>query len=116
VQEHHDLADGFLLRPRVLDQPAAFGADAVQFLQTGRLGFDDFKNLLAEFVHELLGIDGADAFDHAAAQIFLDAFLGGGRGAVQHLGPELEAELPILHPAAFSRHPFHRHSPMAASQ
>ena len=41
-----------------------------------------------------------DALDHAAAQILLDAFLGGRRGAGEHLRLELEAELPVLNPPA----------------
>ena len=58
------------------------------------------------FAHELLGVNGADALDHAAAQIFLDALLSRGRGAVEHLGAELEAKLFVLDPAAFGGQPF----------
>ena len=36
---------------------------------------DDVEDLLAELVHQLLGVDRADALDHAAAQVFLDALL-----------------------------------------
>ena len=84
----------------------ALGADAVHLLQSGGFLFDDVEDLLAELVHELLGVDRADALDHAAAQILLDALLGGRRGAGEHLGPELEAELPVLDPPALGGHPF----------
>jgi len=46
------------------------------------------------------------AIDHAAAEMFLDAFFRRRRGAGQHLGAELKAELLVLHPAALRRHPF----------
>ena len=105
VQKNHDLADDLLFRPRILYPLPAFRADAIQFLQPRRLGFDHVENLLAELMHQLLGVDRADALDHAAAQIFLDALLGCRRGAGEHLGPELKAELPVLYPAAFRRHP-----------
>ncbi len=105
VQEHHDLADDFLFRPRILDALPPLGADAVHILQPGGLRFDDVEDLLAELGHQLLGVDRADALDHAAAQIFLDAFLRRRRGAVQHLRLELEAELPVLNPASFGGHP-----------
>ena len=58
--------------------------------------------------HQLLGVDGADALDHAAAQVFLDALLGGRRGAVEHVGAELEAELPVLRPSGLRRSPIPR--------
>jgi len=47
-----------------------------------------------------------DALDHPAAQILLDALLGGWRGAGEHLRPELKAELPVLNPPALGREPF----------
>jgi len=53
-------------------------------------------------------VNGADALHHAAAEVFLDALPGGGRGAGEHLRLELEAELPVLHPAALGGHPFAR--------
>src|ERR1017187_3094341 len=108
MEEYHDVSDDLLLGPRLLDPLPAPGADALDFLQSRGLRLNHVENLFTKLLHQLLGIDRADALDHAAAQIFLDAFLGRGRGAVQHLGPELEAELPILHPAAFRRHPFTR--------
>ena len=106
VEEDHNLADYLLLRPRILDPPPAFGADAVHVLQPGGLLFDDVEYLLAELRHQLPGIHGADAFHHAAAQIFLDPFPGGGRGAVEHVGAELAAKLPVMDPVAFGRDPF----------
>ena len=105
VEEHHDLADDLLLGPGFLDALAALGADAVHVLQPGGLLLDDVENLLAELLHQLLGVYGADALDHAAAQVLLDALPGGGRGAVEHVGAELEAKLPVLDPAALGGHP-----------
>ena len=84
----------------------ALRPDAVHVLQPAGLLLDDVENLLAELLHQLLGVNGADALDHAAAQVFLDALPGGGRGAVEHLGPELQAKLPVLDPASFGGHPF----------
>src|ERR1035441_482085 len=105
VEEHHDLADDLLLRPGFLDALAALGADAVYVLQAGGLLLDDVKNLLAELLHQLPGVYGANALDHPAAQILLDALPGGGRGTVEHVGAELEAKLPVLDPASLGGHP-----------
>ena len=51
-------------------------------------------------------VNGADALHHAAAEVFLDALSDGGRGAGEHLRPELLAELPVLDPAALGIDPF----------
>jgi hypothetical protein len=98
VQEDHDLADDFLLRPGFIDALAALGADASYVLQPGGLLLDDVENLLAELLHELLGVYRANALDHAAAQILLDALLRRRCGAVEHVGAELEAKLFVLDP------------------
>jgi hypothetical protein len=39
------------------------------------------SHTLAKLGHQLLGIDGTDSLDHAAAQVFFDPSLRGGRGA-----------------------------------
>jgi hypothetical protein len=68
--------------------------------------FDDVKDGLAEVFDEFAGVDGSDAADHAAAEVFLDAFEGGGGCAGEDFGFELEAVFPITHPAAFGMEPF----------
>ena len=80
--------------------------NTVHILQPGRLFFNDVKNTLAKLVHQLLRINGTDAFNHAAAQIFLDALFRSRRRAVEHLGPELLAIFLVLHPSPLSRDPF----------
>src|SRR5262249_21274824 len=67
--------------------------------------FDDVEDLLAKFVDELLGIDRANAFDHATAQVFLDSRPRGRGRAVEQLRAELLSELPIMHPATLRRNP-----------
>ena len=105
VEEHHDFADDFLLGPRFLNAMAALRPDAVHVLQPGGLLLDDVENLLAEFYDQLLGVNGTNALNHAAAQIFLDALLRGRRSAVEHVSAELEAKLLVLDPASLGGHP-----------
>ena len=106
MEEHHDLADDFLLRPRLLDAPPALGANALDIFQPGGFLLDGVKDALSESGYKLPGINGADALDHAAAQVLLDAFPGRWRRAGKHLRPELEAKLPVPHPAPLRSHPF----------
>ena len=73
VQEDHDLPNRPLLLPCLLDAPPAFGTDAADFLQLRRGFFNHRQDLLAEFLDHLLRVHRADALDHSAAQIFLDA-------------------------------------------
>src|ERR1035438_8659811 len=84
------------LRPGFLDALAALGADAVHVFQPSGLLLNDVEDALAELSHQLLGVNGADALDHAAAQVFLDALLSRRRGTVEHVGAELEPELAVL--------------------
>ena len=74
VQEDHDLADDLLLRPGRGD---ALGAHAARCQSTSRRrsgsALDDVEHLLAEGLDHLLGVDRADAADHAGGEILLDA-------------------------------------------
>ena len=88
VQEHHDLAHDLLLGPGVGDALGAHRADARHLAQPVGRRLDDVEHLLAEGPHQLLGVDRADAADHAGAEILLDAVdRGRGRGAQE---PRLE--------------------------
>ena len=106
VQEHHDLAHDLLFRPGGLDPAAAFGADLVHFLQPCAVVVDDVEDALAELRHEFFRQHGADALDHAAAQVFFDALAGGGLTGFEAVGAELEAVLRVAHPFAAGREPF----------
>jgi hypothetical protein len=108
VEENHDVADDLLFRPRRLDLLPSLGADAVHVFQPGRFRLDDVENLLPEIIHQLLGVDRGDGFDHPVAQVFFDALFGGRRTAGKHFRPEPEAKLAVLHPAALGREPFSR--------
>ena len=62
--------------------------DAVDLAQPVRRRLDDVEHLLAEGAHELLGVDRANAADHAGREVLLDAVdRGRGRGAQE---PRLE--------------------------
>ena len=60
------------------DALGAHRPDAVDLAQPIGLGLDDVEHVLAERLHQLLGVDRADAADHAGAKILLDAFGRGG--------------------------------------
>ena len=72
VQEDHDLAHDLLLRPGIGDALGAHLTNPRHLAQSLRLGFDDVEDLLTESLDHLPGVDGADAADHAGAEVFLD--------------------------------------------
>src|SRR5277367_86703 len=74
MQEDHDLPDDLLLSPGVRDTFSADGADARHLAEPSRLGFDDVENLVRKRLDHLLGVNRANAPDHAGAQIFLNPF------------------------------------------
>jgi hypothetical protein len=78
VQEDHDLADRLLIRPGGDDALGPLRADAVDLVQAFGLLLDDFEHRLAERPDQFLGVDRADAPDHARGEVLLDAL--GGRG------------------------------------
>ena len=108
MQEKHDLPNGFLLRPRLLDLVAAFRANPIHFLESRRLALDDIKDLLAEPLDQFLRIDWSYPANHAAAEVFFDALAGGRRAGLEHGGLELQAEVPVLPILAFGCQPLAR--------
>jgi hypothetical protein len=85
VQEHHDLPDDLLLGPGSSDAARPHRADAVHLPQAVGLGLDDVEHLLPEGAQQFLGIDRADAPDHARGKVLLDALerSRGRGGAIQ---------------------------------
>ena len=73
VQEHHDLPHDLLLGPGAGIAGSANRPDAVDLAQPVRRRLDDVEHLLAEGPHQLLGVDRANAADHAGAEVLLDA-------------------------------------------
>jgi hypothetical protein len=106
VQEDYDLPDCLLLGPGGENVGGANRPDAVDFAQPLRRRFNDVEHLLAERPHELLGIDGPHAADHAGREVPLNA-IGRGRGrCAQETSSELLAVGAIIHPIARCRDPF----------
>ena len=100
VQEDHDLAHDLLLGPGVGDALGAHRADAGHLAQPVGLGLDDVEHLLAERLDHLLGVDRADAADHAGAEILLDALDGGRRRGAHEARLELLAVGAVVDPFA----------------
>ena len=100
LQKHHDLPDGFLIGPAGGDALDPLGTDAVECAQPLGSVLDDIEDLLTERRDQLLGEMRADAFDHAAAKVFLDAFERAGRQDLQEGRPELQAVLAVSVPPA----------------
>ena len=100
VQKDHDLAHDLLLGPGAGDALGAHRPDAGHLAQAIGLGLDDVEHLVAECLDQLLGVDRADAADHAGGEILLDA-VGRGRGrAAQKAGLELLAMGAVVDPFA----------------
>src|SRR6202035_5024427 len=80
-------------------------SDAVDLAQSVRGRLDDVEYLLAERANELLGVNRANAPDHAGREILLDA-VGRSRGRCpQELGFELLAVGAVIDPFARRRDP-----------
>jgi len=100
VQKDHDLPDDFLGFPR-LDHPLlAFGTNAVEVGQALRRLLNDIKDLCPKGLDQLFRKVRPDTFDHAGAEILLDAFEGARRHNAERLRLKLQAMRPIVHPDA----------------
>jgi hypothetical protein len=100
LKEHHDLADNLLFGPGASDFLLALGADTFQFQQAFRGFFDDVEYRFAKGTHQFLGEVRTDALDHAGAEVFFDAFQGGGWHDLQLRRLELQAMGAIIDPDA----------------
>jgi hypothetical protein len=106
MQEHHDLADGFLVGPARDDLACPDRADAIHLAQPVRPCLDDVEDVLAELRDQPLGIDGADAADHAGAEVFLDPVDRGRCRGLEEARLELLAMGAVVYPLAGGRDPF----------
>src|ERR1039458_2802501 len=106
MKEHHDVADDLLLGPGSFDSSSPLGPNAFHFLEADRVVLDDVEDLLAKLSNQFPGVNRPNALDHAAAQVLLDALVGGRGRAVEKLSAELEAEIPVADPTALGGHPF----------
>jgi hypothetical protein len=100
VQERHDFPDRFLFGPRGQNAGRANRPNAVDFAQPIRARLDDVKYLLAEGSHQLLGVNRANAPDHAGLEVFLDAVSRIGKRAAQKSRFKLLAVSAIVDPFA----------------
>ena len=74
VQEDHDLANDLLRFPGLHHAAVRLGPMPSRSCQALRGLLNDVKHLLAKGLHQFSGKVRANAFDHARAQILLDAF------------------------------------------
>jgi hypothetical protein len=65
---------------------------------------DDIEHLFLEGLHQLLGVDRADALDHAGGEVLLYALGGGRRRRAQEIGTKLHPVRPIVDPSAARLH------------
>ena len=73
MQEDHNFPDCLLLGPGSENAGSANWSNAVDFTQPIRCCLDDVEHLVAKGAHQLLGVNRADAPDHAGREIFFDA-------------------------------------------
>ena len=104
VQEQHDVAHGPLLAPGARDPFREPAPDARDLAQALRPALDHLEHLIAERCDQLLGGGAADAFDHARAEIRLDALERGRRHRDQRVRAELHAVARAGLPAAAGVH------------
>jgi hypothetical protein len=94
-----------LLGPGGKDAGSPNRPDAVDFAQSVWRHLDDVEHLLAEGAHELLGVDRANAPDHAGRQVLLDAFGRRWGRCPQEMRLELLAVGAVVDPFARCRDP-----------
>ena len=100
VQEHHDFPHCLLLGPGGENAGGANRPNAVDLTQSVRHRLDNVEHLLAEGAHELLGINRANAPDHAGREVLLDAVSRGRGRRAQEPGFELLAMGAVVDPFA----------------
>ena len=100
VQEQHDLPDDLLLRPAGDDPRRTLGADTGHLPQALRLLLDEIEHRLSEAPHQPLGVDRADAADHARGEIPLDPLQRCRRAGLEEGRAELLAVGAVVHPGA----------------
>ena len=76
VQEDHNLADSFLIRPTRGYLGRAHRTNASDIAQPLWRCFDDIEDVLVKGFHQTLGINWSDTADHARAEVFLDPVQG----------------------------------------
>ncbi len=106
LQEDHDLLDGLLLLPGLLDHGRALGAEPRHAVQAPGVLLEHAEGVGAEVVDDAFGHLGADALDQAGAEVTADALHRGGEqgavaadlelAAVQRMAPpaSLQAQAP----------------------
>jgi hypothetical protein len=100
VQEQHDLANHFLLRPPGDDPGRPLGADTRHLLQTLRLLLDQVEHRLSKPSDQSFGVDRSDTCDQARGEIPLDALERCGWADLQEGRTELRAVSAVVHPRA----------------
>ena len=96
LEKYHDFPYGSLIGPAGGDSLHSLGSDTVKFAQPLGGILDNIEYLLTKRPDQLLCEMRADAFDHAAAKVFLDAIEGTGRHHLQEGRFELNAVLPVV--------------------
>ncbi len=100
LEEDVQLALGPLLVPRALDRRGALLADALDVAQPAGLLAEDAEGVGPERVHDLVGVDLADAWHEPAAEVLADAVDGGGELGLKGRDLELRAVLRVPGPLA----------------
>src|SRR4029077_835430 len=70
MQEDHDFPHCFLLSSE--NSGSANWSNAIDFTQPVRCCLDDVEHLIAKGAHQLLGVNRANASDHAGREIIFD--------------------------------------------
>ena len=108
MEENHDLTHDFLFGPSCADRAPPLSTDSPHLLQTHGFAVDDVKHTLAEFLDQLLGINGPDAFDETTCEVFFDSLPRGGCARLEKVRLELRAMVAILNPSPLGGEPFPR--------
>ena len=100
LEEDHHLLDRFLFEPGGFDHRDSFAADSAHFGQALGMVVDDVQCFGTEMGDDAFGRHRTDAFDQAAAKVFLDAGHGRGKDRTQADDGELFAILGVQVPVS----------------
>jgi hypothetical protein len=106
VQEQHDLPNALAFFPCLFDPQPALLSDAIHLFQFAGPLLNHGEDFGSKSLDHPLGEHRTNALHHAAAQVPLDAFPGGGRPGPDNAGLQLQPVFPVPHPGAGRSQPF----------
>ncbi|GAO97378.1 hypothetical protein Cva_00009 [Caedimonas varicaedens] len=108
IEKEHDLPNGLLILPTFNNHPGTMRADTGHSLKDIRCILDDVKDFNTKRLHQLLAIHGANAFNQAGTEIFLNPFFRSWGAGFQKRSFELQTIVFVIEPLSRDLNEFSR--------